>query len=311
MIMNKGNMIWNLIIFNRSVKLIRENVLLFLMFINIGGIFSVDSILVNKSEFMVNLIPDLSSGYKIELNKWNLSISVLEEFEIDTTISETPPFSKQQIRFEKISLEQGLSQSTIYTIYQDSTGFLWFGTEDGLNKYDGYKFSVYRHDPDDIHSLSDNTILSIFEDTAGMMWIGTYGRGINRFDRSKNEFTLYVNDPSDPNSLVNNSVSEIVNGASGSLWIGTWGGLDKLDRESEIFIHYNHDPENPNSLSNDVISDLLVSSNGTLWIGTLGGVSFAPWLRTQDCGPDPQVPGSNPLCAGYGFLRQLSGTAPT
>ena len=269
--MNIGNMIWNLKIFSRSVKLIREKVLFFFVFINIGGIFSIDSILFNPSEFMVHLNPDLSCGYQIPMKKWNMSTNSLDEDEIDTNFSETPTILRQQIRFERISLEQGLSQSTIFAIYQDRTGFLWFGTEDGLNKYDGYEFSVYRHDPDDLHSLSDNTILSIFEDTTGVLWIGTYGRGLNRFERNKNEFTRYVNDSSDANSLVNDSINAIIDDASGSLWIGTWGGLDKLDREKEIFIHYNHDPENPNSLSNDVISDLLLSSNGTLWIGTLGG----------------------------------------
>ena len=97
--------------------------------------------------------------------------------------NETPGFPGQQIRFEKMSIEQGLSQSSVYSIYQDSRGFLWFGTEDGLNKFDGYNFTVYRHNPDDPLSLSDNTILSIFEDKSGELWVGTYGRGLNRFDR--------------------------------------------------------------------------------------------------------------------------------
>lgn len=177
----------------------------------------------------------------------------------------------QNVRFERISIEHGLSQSTIYSIFQDKSGFLWFGTEDGLNKYDGYGFEVYRHDPDDPQSLSDNTILSIFEDHYGVLWIGTYGRGLNRFDRDSNQFTRYRNNPSDPASLVYDTVTVINEDATGNLWIGTWDGLDKYDRESDEFIHYKHDPDDRNSLSHNTVTAIHLDRAGDLWIGTFGG----------------------------------------
>ena len=186
-------------------------------------------------------------------------------------VSDTTGSPGQQIRFEKISIEDGLSQSSVYSIYQDSTGFLWFGTEDGLNKFDGYNFTVYRHDPDDPLSLSDNSILSIFEDGSGELWIGTYGRGLNRFDREKEQFKRFRHNPDNPNSLINDNVNVINIDSSGRLWIGTMDGLDRYDSDSDKFIHYQSDPEILNSLGHNTITDIHQDLNGSLWIGTFGG----------------------------------------
>jgi ligand-binding sensor domain-containing protein/signal transduction histidine kinase len=186
-------------------------------------------------------------------------------------ISNPPDLPGQQIKFERISVEHGLSQSSISSILQDSKGFLWFGTEDGLNKFDGYEFTVFRHDPDDLSSLSDNSVLSIYEDVDGVLWVGTYGRGLNRFDRNQENFIRYQHNPSDPKSLVNNSVSAIANDSQGTLWVGTWDGLDRYDFETDQFIHYLHDPDDPGSLSNNLVMDIMLDHDGNLWIGTFGG----------------------------------------
>jgi two-component system, sensor histidine kinase ChiS len=175
-------------------------------------------------------------------------------------------------RFERISIEQGLSQVTIYCIFQDSRGMLWFGTEDGLNKYDGYTFTIYKRDPEDIQSLSANTILSIAEDASGSLWIGTENGGVNRFDRSTEKFTQHRHDPSNPHSLSHNTVTAIYEDGTGSLWIGTGGGgLDELDQSTGKFSHYPHDPTNPSSLSSNVVSAILEDNFGNLWISTQGG----------------------------------------
>ena len=85
-----------------------------------------------------------------------------------TTLGPSSPTTQlsagQHLRFDRIPTEQGLSQATVISIIQDNQGFIWFGTEDGLNRYDGYNFTIYRHDPDDPNSLSDNRILSIIQD---------------------------------------------------------------------------------------------------------------------------------------------------
>ena len=111
----------------------------------------------------------------------------------------------QNIRFNRVSIEHGLSQSSIYCITEDSKGFMWFGTEAGLNKYDGYNFTIYTPEKDNPKSLSNNYIYSMHNDRTGVLWIGTDG-GLNRFDRTKDQFTYYLNDPNDPNSLSNNRI---------------------------------------------------------------------------------------------------------
>ena len=89
------------------------------------------------------------------------------------------------IKFEHISIQQGLSQSTVSCILQDKRGFMWFGTEDGLNRYDGYNFVIYKNDGLDKTSISDSYILALYEDKSGVLWIGTYSGGLNKFDRNK------------------------------------------------------------------------------------------------------------------------------
>ncbi|MBD2125603.1 PAS domain-containing protein [Microcoleus sp. ZQ-A2] len=175
-------------------------------------------------------------------------------------------------QFEHITADQGLSQSGLNSIFQDSQGFMWFGTQDGLNKYDGYDFTVYKYNALDCHSLSDNFITSIYEDKSGIIWIGTDGGGLNKFNRETERFTRYMHDVDNPNSLDQNRVLSIYQDRFGTLWVGTdGGGLNKFDRETEQFTRYQHNFDDPNSLSNDIIFSIYEDNLGTLWIGTGGG----------------------------------------
>jgi two-component system sensor histidine kinase ChiS len=94
------------------------------------------------------------------------------------------------IKFERLGLEQGLSQSTVYCILQDHQGFMWFCTQDGLNRFEGYGFTVYKYDPLDSTSLSNNNVKLIYEDSFGTLWIGTVG-GLNKFDRDQEQFSNF------------------------------------------------------------------------------------------------------------------------
>jgi len=158
------------------------------------------------------------------------------------------------LKFERITTQQGLSQSTVYAILQDSKGFMWFGTEDGLNKYDGYNFTVYRFDQNDPSSLGGNKIQAIHEDKEGQLWIGTVGGGLNKFNRNKERFTRYQSDPKNPQSLSSNEVVSIYEDKNGIFWLGTWkGGLNKFDKKTGQFTSYQHDDKNPDSIAfNDV-----------------------------------------------------------
>jgi ligand-binding sensor domain-containing protein len=179
------------------------------------------------------------------------------------------------VAFEHISIEQGLSQSSVFSVFQDSKGFLWFGTLDGLNKYDGYTFTVYKSDPRDTNTLSNNTIVRIFEDTDGYLWIGTLGGGLNRFDEATDRFIRYRHDPKNPRSLSNDNVRSIMQDSRGRLWIGTNNGLNRYDPETGTFQHIYSDPRIQNGLSNNVIWSIHESTMepGILWIGTYNGLN--------------------------------------
>jgi ligand-binding sensor domain-containing protein len=133
-------------------------------------------------------------------------------------------------RFEQFTPQSGLTSGTIYDIIQDSQGFMWFGTWNGLNKYDGYQFAAYQHNPADPTSLSHNTINTLYEDANGILWIGTEQGGLNKFDPATETFTAYRHDPADPHSLSDDGVHDIIAADDGrTLWLGTYGGLNKFD----------------------------------------------------------------------------------
>jgi ligand-binding sensor domain-containing protein len=163
-------------------------------------------------------------------------------------------------------------QSSVTCILQDRKGFLWFGTYDGLNKYDGYGFTIYKHEALDSNSLSYNGISSLCEDRAGNLWIGTAGGGLNKLDRAQEQFTRFVNDPKNPYSLSHNQVTSLHEDRTGNLWIGTFGGgLNKFDRVTERFTRLVNDPKNPYSLSHNQVTSIYEDRSDNLWIGTAGG----------------------------------------
>jgi len=177
----------------------------------------------------------------------------------------------QDFQFEHISIDQGLSHAGVQAILQDSRGFMWFATRDGLNKYDGYTITIYKHSQLDSLSLVDNHIRAIYEDRKGKLWIGT-NLGLNRFDPITESFLTYKHDPKDSSSISDNIVLSIYEDRANRLWIGTLrGGLSLLDREQGTFKNYQHEPENPISLSHNYLKDIYESPDGALWLATLGG----------------------------------------
>ena len=132
-------------------------------------------------------------------------------------------------RFNVVSIKEGLSQSTVYAITQDARGFMWFGTQDGLNRYDGYQFVVYRHDPQNPDSMADDNILCLLvEEIEGrnIIWIGTEGGGLDRFDVDAGTFRHYRHDPNNPASIPHNWVNGVLRDSSGRLWVATDGGFE-------------------------------------------------------------------------------------
>jgi signal transduction histidine kinase/ligand-binding sensor domain-containing protein len=174
-------------------------------------------------------------------------------------------------RFDHLSLETGLSQSTVNCILQDSRGFLWIGTQDGLNRYDGYGFTIFRNRPADSNSLSHNWIQTMIEGEPGILWIGTWGEGLNKFDTVTNQVTRYCHEPGQK-GLSHNIILAVFMDSFNTLWIGTnGGGLNRLDQGTHQFSHYRYKPEDPSSLSCDRVTSIYEDAKGTLWIGTWKG----------------------------------------
>lgn len=170
----------------------------------------------------------------------------------------------QDLKFRHISLEDGLSNSTIECIFQDHRGFIWFGTRDGLNKYDGNQITVFKNDGK-AGSLSDNFIRCIFEDSKHRLWVGT-SDGLNRFNAEKNNFTAYRAKKGNRNTIT--AIGETQSG----VWIGTnGGGLNLLDRDTDTFSPY------PFRLATGAnrsafIQALYTEPSGNIWLATAAGM---------------------------------------
>jgi len=179
-----------------------------------------------------------------------------------------------KLKFKHITNEQGLSNTTIEAIFQDKRGFIWFGTRDGLNRYDGYQVIVYRYNSKDSNSISDNYIQYIYEDKNQNMWVGTIN-GLNRFNTQKNNFTRYKHNTANPKSLSNNHVSCITEDRKGNLWISTLGGgVNLFKPKEEIFISFRHEAKKNNSLSSDDVSYICRDSQDNFWVGTKNGLNI-------------------------------------
>src|SRR5258706_1166349 len=134
----------------------------------------------------------------------------------------------QNWKFDHLSVRQGLSQGSVLVVHQDKLGFMWMGTEDGLNLYNGYDFTVFRNDVHDSTSICSNTIHAIAEDREGTLWIGT-PVGLNSYDRELNKFERFANHPNNNTSLSNSEVTYIFLDSKDNLWVGTARGLNLFD----------------------------------------------------------------------------------
>ena len=182
---------------------------------------------------------------------------------------------QHHFRFGHLGTASGLSQSSVLAIFQDSRGFMWFGTRDGLNKYDGYAFTVYKHYAGSGNSLSHNTVQYIAEDADGNLWLATWGGGLDMFDREKELFVHHRPDPKNPYSVGSEYINCLFFASDGTLWIGNENhGLQRYDKRTGRFITYLHDNHDPNSLSDDAVKDIVEDSRHNLWIGTnKGGIN--------------------------------------
>lgn len=176
------------------------------------------------------------------------------------------------LKFKHITGEQGLSNSTIETIYQDSRGFIWFGTRDGLNKYDGSQIKVFKNQLLDTLSLSDNYTRAICEDAQHNLWVGTLN-GLNKYNPNKNNFTRYKHQPQNIQSLSNNDVTCIYTDKKMAVWVGTdGGGLNLYNSTTNGFKHFIYQKSNINTIPSNTINCVFEDSKQRFWIGTNKGL---------------------------------------
>jgi ligand-binding sensor domain-containing protein/DNA-binding response OmpR family regulator len=176
----------------------------------------------------------------------------------------------ENIQFEHITVERGLSQSSVLSIAQDSAGFLWFGTKDGLSRFDGRQFQVYKHDPVDHSSLSSSlNINALLTDSKGNLWIGTQN-GLNKYLPESNTFTRFQYHPKQKNTISNNAIRCIYEDRQNNIWIGTDSGLNKLVN-GEYFERFMSRPAN--GIAHNTVKAIYQDSNHTLWVGTQNGLT--------------------------------------
>lgn len=166
-------------------------------------------------------------------------------------------------RFNLISRIDGLPSNAVSSIQQDKRGFMWFGTQGGLAKYDGRKFEYYRNIPFEEDSLPHDLVQTLhYQEEEDTLWVGTY-RGLARHRIGEAGFTTYSHDPDDPLSLINDVVIAVDHDDEGTLWVGTQDGLNRMVSEG-IFVSV--------ETASEVVRDLFVDSSGTLWVGGYGGL---------------------------------------
>jgi len=198
------------------------------------------------------------------------------------------------LKFQMPGLSTGMTQSNATCILQDSRGFIWFGTKDGLNRYDGYDYTVYRNQEKNPGSISNNFISTIVEDTKGDLWVGTWGGGLCRWDRQKDRFIHYSG------GFSNGFVNCLLLDSKGELWTGTDGeGVYRINPATGAFTRYLHNDKDPRSLGDNDIYAILEDSRHNIWLGSahsglhLFDKAHNSFIRFAHNDKDPQSLSSN------------------
>jgi ligand-binding sensor domain-containing protein len=207
-----------------------------------------------------------------KFNKWIISFFLIYTTLLGFAKARQVP-DPVAAKFEHFSIEQGLSNNSITSILQDKSGFIWVGTEDGLNKFNGYTWIIFKHDPQDSSSISFGAVSTLYEDHNGFIWIGIDGGGINLYNPYTGTFKHIRHDPSNKNSIVSNHVKCIYEDSKGLFWIATWKGINMYDKIKDKWTLFQNVPSNNNSISDNDVKCIKEDSDGLIWIGTTYGLN--------------------------------------
>ncbi len=223
---------------------------------------------------------------KTFLMKKQFLTNIILFFVLCSLLNGAGQINKREYFFRHIKLEDGLSQSTVQCMIQDTKGYLWFGTSNGLNRYDGYTFKVFYNIPNDTTSITDNSITSLYESLKGKIYLGTADGNLNCYDRKTGKFKHYyitsslvkVTHPEEntfdyplPYSRWNTkTITSITEDRSGNLWIGTWGlGLIKFNTVNNSIEQFSYKGNNNHGFNSNKIFRLIIDEAENLWVSTL------------------------------------------
>jgi signal transduction histidine kinase/ligand-binding sensor domain-containing protein/CheY-like chemotaxis protein/HPt (histidine-containing phosphotransfer) domain-containing protein len=174
---------------------------------------------------------------------------------------------------DHLTPSDGLPQGRVDAVLQDSQGFVWIATEDGLVRYDGHEVYRYAYSRNSSQGLPGNFVREIVEDAHHDLWIAVKDAGLARWNRASDTFTLFRHDPADSSSLSSDVTRALAIDAQGRIWVGSNdAGIDVLDPASGRFEHFHHDPMDPDSLSDEQIFTIALDRSGVVWIGTAQGL---------------------------------------
>ena len=178
------------------------------------------------------------------------------------------------MRFDRLTVADGLAQSSVMDVVQDQRGFIWFATEAGVDRFDGVRFRNYRTERGKPGSLASSFARDLEVAADGGLWVATDGGGVSRWDPATNSFTTWRHDPNDSTTIASDRIRTIAAATDGTVWIGTReGGLDRLDPRTGAVTHFAHDADDPNSLADNEVFDIEMGPDGAVWVGTLRGLN--------------------------------------
>lgn len=200
----------------------------------------------------------------MKLNNRHLTARLVFLLVFATVLNYAQPLPVKQV-FEKLTIENGLSSSAIYKIFQDSKGFLWLGTESGLNRYDGYSFKIFKQDQENSNSISDDFVWDICEDEKNNLWFAT-NNGLNKYTPVNGKFEHFFTNQSNNTLISSNSISSLAMDADNNLWIGTWdAGINIYDFKQSKFLRLSIKEASFSAL---IVWDIFKDSQNNMWIAT-------------------------------------------
>ena len=180
----------------------------------------------------------------------------------------TPCFGQSQVLFNKINQTKGLSNDRVSSIVKEKNGFVWIGTENGLNRYDGNKIKIYNKQNS---ALSSNDISDLLIDHKGRIWIATFGGGLNLYNPSNDKFVTYKNSSNNNKSIPSNELNTLFEDFKGTIWLGTKNGISFFNEKEQTFTTYKFESKNKSSISHNDVRSIFEDGDKKIWVGTFGG----------------------------------------